>query len=146
MGKDKVRFGIVGAGMIAEFHCAGIEKCPCAELYAVCDSVRERADQFAAKHGLARFFYDHNQMLALPELDAVCICTPSGLHAEVAIAAANAKKHILCEKPLDVTLEKIDAMLDAVRRNGVKLGAIFQSRVQPDTIRVKQAIEQGLLG
>jgi len=146
MASDKVRFGIIGCGMIADFHRTGIEKCPQAELYAVSDSVAERAEQFAAKYGVARWFEDYHKMLALPELDVVCICTPSGFHAEAAIAAANAKKHILCEKPLDVTLEKVDAMITAVRRNGIKMGAIFQSRVQPDTQRAKHAIEQGLLG
>jgi predicted dehydrogenase len=146
MAPKKVRFGIVGCGMIAEFHRTGIVKCPEAELYAVSDNVPDRAQQFAAKHSVPHWFDDYRKMLALPELDAVCLCTPSGLHAEPAIAAAEAKKHILCEKPLDVTLEKIDALLAAVRRNGVKMGAVFQSRVQPDTKRVKKAIENGLLG
>jgi len=146
MATEKVRFGIIGCGMIAEFHNKGIEKCPRAELYAVSDNVAERAEEFAAKHGVSRCFKDYRRMVELPDLDAVCICTPSGLHAEAAIVAAQAKKHILCEKPLDVTLEKIDKMLEAVRRNGVKLGAIFQSRVQSDTQRVKHAIEQGVLG
>lgn len=142
----KVRFGLIGCGMIAEFHTTGIKKCPDAQLYAVADNVPDRAKQFAAKHGAVHWFEDYNKMLALPQLDAVCICTPSGLHAEAGIAAANAKKHILCEKPLDVTLEKIDALLEAVRRNRVKLGAIFQSRVQPDSQRTRRAIEEGLLG
>jgi predicted dehydrogenase len=146
MAPKKVHFGIIGCGMIAEFHRTGIEKCPQAELYAVADSVADRAQQFAAKYGLTHWFDDYRKMLALSELDAVCICTPSGLHGEAVIAAAEAKKHVLCEKPLEVTLEKIDAMLNAVRRNGVRMGAIFQSRVQPDSKRVKQAIEQGLLG
>jgi len=146
MAKDKVGFGIIGCGMIAEFHRTGIEKCAQAELCAVCDPIPERADTFAAKHGVKRWFYDFKDLVAVPEVDAVCICTPSGLHAEPVIAAANAGKHVLCEKPLDVTLEKIDAMIAAVRRSGVKLGAVFQSRIQPDCMRVKQVIEQGLLG
>ncbi len=143
---DTVKFGIIGCGMIAEFHRTGIEKSPVAELLAVSDSVPGRAAEFAKKHGVPHAFEDYRKMLQLKELQAVCICTPSGLHAEPAIAAANAGKHILCEKPLDVTLEKIDALLEAVRRNGVKLGAIFQSRVQPDCVRVKKAIDDGLLG
>lgn len=146
MAEDKVRFGIIGCGMIADFHRVGIEKSPVAELYAVADNVPGRAEEFAKKHGVPHAFQDYNEMLQLGDLDAVCICTPSGLHAEAAIAAAKAKKHILCEKPLDVTLEKIDRMLEAVRENGVKLGAIFQSRVQPDAQRTKRAIEEGLLG
>jgi len=146
MASEKVRFGIIGCGVIANFHRTGIEKCPEAELYAVADSVPDLARKFAEEHGVPRWFDDYRKMLELPDLDAVCICTPSGLHAEPAIAAAEAKKHILCEKPLDVTLEKIDKMIEAVRRNGVKLGAVFQSRVQKDTRRVKEAIEQGVLG
>ena len=146
MAERKVRFGIIGCGMIAEFHCTGIEKCSDAELFAVSDSVADRAQQFAAKHNVPHWFDDFNKMVVLPDLDAVCVCTPSGLHGEAVIAAANARKHVLCEKPLEVTLGKIDAMLGTVRRNGVKMGAIFQSRVQPDCRRVKQALTGGLLG
>jgi predicted dehydrogenase len=146
MNSGKVRFGIVGCGMIADFHRAGIEKSPAAELFAVSDSVPGRAKAFAEKYGAPHAFEDFNAMMRLPELDAVCICTPSGLHAEPAMAAAHAGKSILCEKPLDVTLEKIDALLDAVKRTGVKLGAVFQSRVQPDCLRVKKAVDDGVLG
>jgi len=146
MTADKVRFGIVGCGMIANFHRAGIEKSPLAELHAVADSIPGRARAYAQEHNVPHAFEDFHEMMRLADLDAVCICTPSGLHAEPAMAAARAGKHILCEKPLDVTLEKIDALLEAVERHGVKLGAVFQSRVQPDSLRVKRALREGDLG
>lgn len=85
-------------------------------------------------------------MLTLPELDAVCICLPSGQHAEAAIAAADAGKHILCEKPIDITLERIDRMLDAVERSGVKLGCVYQRRTMPEAIAARKAIQEGQLG
>jgi predicted dehydrogenase len=132
--------------MIASFHRVAIEKCPQAELHAVSDNVAERAAEFAKEHNVPNHFGDYQKMVELSDIEAVCICTPSGLHAEPAMAAAQAGKHILCEKPLDVTLEKIDALIEATQRNGVKLGAVFQSRVQSDTQRVKHAIDDGLLG
>ena len=80
------------------------------------------------------------------DIDVVCVCTPSGNHGEVTIAAAEAGIHVLCEKPIEITDEKLTAMIDACRKHGVKLGGIFQRRTLPAAIKTREAIQSGKLG
>ena len=143
---EKVRFGIIGCGVIAPWHARAITNLGEAELVACCDIIPERAENLAADFGISRFYTDHHELLASDEVDAVCVCTPSGLHAPVTIDAAKAGKHVMCEKPVEITLAKIDAMVTACRDAGVKLGVIFQRRTLPTCRRIKQAIESGKLG
>ena len=138
-------FGIVGSGMISEFHANAIGAIPGAELVAVMDTVeknaRTRGEQFDVK-----WYTDLDQFIAHPGLDVVAIATPSGAHLEPAVAAAKAKKHVICEKPLEVTLERCDRMIDACRRAKVKLAGIFPSRTGESIRLLKKAIEQGRFG
>jgi len=143
---EKIRFGIIGCGVIAPWHARGITNIEEAELVACCDIIPERAEKLAADFGVPRVYTDHRELLADGEIDAVCVCTPSGLHGSVAIDAAKAGKHVMCEKPVEITLPKIDAMVKACRKAGVKLGVIFQRRTSPTWHRVKQTIESGKLG
>lgn len=147
MGRT-IRFGILGAGVIAEFHARAILQIDQAELTAVCSPRIDKARAFALQFGIAEAHaYDtYSEMLKQDDLDVICICTPSGLHAEGAVAAARAGKHVLVEKPLDITLDAIDAMIEACRANGVKLGAIHQRRTMPAAVQAKKAIEAGDLG
>ncbi|MDR1709095.1 MAG: Gfo/Idh/MocA family oxidoreductase [Candidatus Accumulibacter sp.] len=142
---EKVRFGIIGAGMIANFHAEAIAATPGAELMAVCDSDAARAGEFARKRGIA-CFGDLDDFLARAPIDAVTVATPTGLHAAVAIPAARAGKHVLCEKPLDVTAEKAQAIVDACKAAGVLLVPVFQNRFGNGAITVKKAIEAGRFG
>jgi predicted dehydrogenase len=139
-------FGIIGCGGIAITHVAGIKGAEGAELVAVYDAVPERAQEFAEKYGPAEVCRDYHQLLARPDVDVVNICTPSGLHGEITMAAAKAGKHVMCEKPLETTVEKCDAMIRACHEAGVKLGVILQSRTYPATIKVKKAIDEGKFG
>jgi predicted dehydrogenase len=107
--------------------------------------VEERVKAFAAETG-ARAYADYERMLRDPEVDVVGVCTPSGMHAENVIACAQAGKPVLCEKPLEITREKMTRMIDACRQAGVKLGAILQSRTHDEMIRVRRAIQSGELG
>lgn len=138
-------YGIIGTGMIAGLHAEAIRATPRARLAAVYDAVPDRARAFAAKHGgvaetdLARF-------LARPDVAAVCITTPSGVRAEVALPAAAAGKHLLCEKPLEVTPERADRIIEACEEHGVTLACVFQARTSPDVRRVKAALDAGLFG
>lgn len=120
-------FGIIGAGLIADFHARAIADIPNAKVLACCDKVPQRAKALAEKHK-CKAFTDTDEMLGSKELDIVTIATPSGAHAEPAIAAARAGKHVICEKPLEVTLERIDAMIDAHKKAGTLLGGVFQNR------------------
>ncbi len=143
---DKVRFGIIGCGVIAPWHARSIVDIEEAELLACCDIIRERAEKLAEEFGVPRVYTNHKELLADPDIDAVCICTPSGLHGPIAIDAAHAGKHIMCEKPIEITLPKIDATIQACREAGVKLGVIFQRRTSPVWHKIKETIEAGKLG
>ena len=142
----EVGFGIVGCGNIGPTHAAGVMAAPGARLVAVCDLVADKAGAMAEKHGNPRVYTDYAQMLADDEVEAVCVCTPSGLHGDMAIAAARAGKHVLTEKPMEITREKIDAMIAAGREAKVKLAVIFQRRTSPLWRKVHEAVACGQLG
>jgi UDP-N-acetyl-2-amino-2-deoxyglucuronate dehydrogenase len=143
---EKIGFGIIGCGVIAPFHAKAIQETPDAELVAACDPVEEAARKFSAEHNNLPYHTNLEEMLKRDDVHAVCICTPSGMHSDQAVAAARAKKHVLCEKPLDITLPKIDRMIAACKEEGVKLGGIFQRRTYPASIQVRDAVQGGLLG
>lgn len=141
-----LNFAIIGCGVIAPCHADAITNLIGARLYAVCDIIPEKAQSFAEKYGVEHVYIDYKEMLKNPEVDIVCVCTPSGLHGEMSIAAAEAGKHIVCEKPMEITNEKNQAIIDAVRRCGVKMQSIFQRRTMSAAIATKKAIEEGKLG
>jgi UDP-N-acetyl-2-amino-2-deoxyglucuronate dehydrogenase len=142
---ETLGFGIVGAGMVARYHAAGIERAAGARLVAVCREDSARADEAAAQFGVP-CDTSLDALLARPEIDAICICTPSGQHAAQAIAAARAGKHVLVEKPMALTLADADAMIAACREAGVYLGVALQRRIDPVFQEVKSAIDAGGLG
>ena len=143
---DKVRFGIIGCGVIAPWHARGVTSTPEAELVAVCDVIEERAQKLSAEFGEPAVYTDHLKMLAEADIDAVCVCVPSGLHGPVTIDAAKHGKHVMCEKPIEITLPKIDAMIDACKQANTKLGVIFQRRTAPMWTKIRNAINDGKLG
>ena len=138
-------FGIVGTGMIAQFHAKAIEAIPGAKVAACFDSVPERAQSFASEHG-CNAYTSLDDMLADNGVQIVTICTPSGAHLEPALAAANAGKHLLVEKPLEITLDRCDQIINACKKNNVQLGAILPSRFSEANIALKKAIEAGRFG
>ena len=142
----KLGFGIVGCGIIAAWHREAISRSEGAELVACCDIDEPKGRKFAKESGNIAFYTDYNELVRDPRVDVVSVCTPSGLHGEVAIAAAENGKHVLCEKPIEITREKIDAMISACRRHEVKLGCIFQRRTHKASIMAREAIQSGLLG
>jgi predicted dehydrogenase len=144
--QDTLGFGIIGCGVIAPFHADSIVAAQGAEIVAVCDIIPEKAKAFAAKYHVKHVYRDLEEMLKQDDVQAVSVCTPSGRHAEHGIAAAQAGKHIMCEKPLDVTLGKIDALIGAADENRVKLAGIFQRRTYPTSHLVRQAVRSGKLG
>lgn len=138
-------FAVVGCGVISDTHLQALQSLPNARLVAVCDAVPERAAAKAAAYGVEACS-DYDALLRRDDLDVVDIVVPSGLHAELGIKAAMAGKHVLTTKPIDVTLEKIDALIAACRENAVKLAAIHQLRSYPIFLRAYQAIREGRLG
>ncbi|MDQ0338567.1 putative dehydrogenase [Caldalkalibacillus uzonensis] len=142
----KLKFGLVGTGVIAPLHAKAIAQSSQAELVAVADINKEKAEAFAKEYKVARVYRDYTDMFRLEDLDVVSVCTPSGLHAEVTIAAAESGIHVLCEKPLEINAEKMTKMIEACRRHKVKLGCVFQRRTLPAARLTRQAIQEGKLG
>jgi predicted dehydrogenase len=140
----KIKFGIIGTGMIAQMHADAMRLAENAQLVTVYDKVIERAKDFAAVNNCA-FAEDLEGFLA-SDIEAVTIAVPSGLHGEVAIAAARAGKHILCEKPLEVTIEKTDELIKVCQENNVILSPVAQLRYGATVQLVKQAIADGRFG
>ena len=139
------RIGIIGAGNIAAFHAKAVLSLENAALAGICgtntDKVKSLATEYKCK------IYDNvTEMLQDQDVDIVVIATPSGAHMEPAIEAAEYKKHVLCEKPLEINLERIDRMIEAHEKHGTRLGGIFNYRFN-DAVRVlKGAVDAGRFG
>lgn len=137
--------GIVGCGAIAKMHIASYAQLPDTRIEAVCDTVASAAKRTGEVLQVP-YYTDVQNMLAREDIQLVSVCTPSGLHGETVIAAAKAGKHVIVEKPLEVTLEKIDAMIAACESNRVKLNCIFNNRYRESNVFLKRAIEAGRFG
>lgn len=142
---NKVRFAIIGCGVIGPTHAEAIKNIDIAELKAVCDVIPERAKAMGEKYGV-NWYTDYKEVLSREDIDVVNICVPSGLHADIGIEAAKAGKHVLVEKPIDITLEKADALIETCKRAGVKLSVISQHRFDPGVKELKEAIDTGKIG
>ncbi|MBN2310810.1 MAG: Gfo/Idh/MocA family oxidoreductase [Candidatus Hydrogenedentes bacterium] len=141
----EVGFGIIGCGNIGPIHAMAIAEVDQARLVAVSDVVEENARKLAGKYG-ATPYGNYEEMLARDDVNVVCLCVPSGLRAEIAEKCAAAGKHILSEKPLEISTERIDRILAAVDRAGVRLGCVFQSRFANGPQLVRQALDEGRFG
>lgn len=137
--------GIVGSGMIARHHAKAITEARGLHVAAVLSRSEERAKEFAAEAECSAYT-SMNAMLDNPEVRIVSICTPSGAHMEPAMAAIKAGRHVVVEKPLEITLDRCDQMINAADNFGVQLGGIFQSRFFEAARVVKSAAEAGRFG
>lgn len=136
---------VVGAGNIAAAHVDAVSRLPNARLVGVASRTHDRARAFAQTHG-TEAYPDLDALLADDAVDVVAVCTPSGAHLEPAVAAARAGKHVVVEKPLEVTSERARAIVDAADDAGVRLATIFMSRFADANVALKQAVEAGTLG
>lgn len=142
---SEVGYGIIGCGNIAPMHAEAIQEVEGARLVAVSDVVEENAKALAERFG-ATPYTDYHELLKRDDVDVVNLCIPSGLRADVGTDCAKAGKHIISEKPLEVNTERIDMLLAAVDKAGVKLGCIFQNRFADGSRLVKGALEEGRFG
>lgn len=142
---NPVRFALIGTGNIATFHVRAIALVPQAQLVAVYSRRELEGQAFATQFG-ADYERDLNALLHRDDVNAVCLTTPSGTHAELGILAARHGKHILSEKPLDISTQRIDELVAACEKNGVHLGAIFQARFGRGALALKKAVDQGRFG
>jgi len=140
-----IRFGIIGAGKVAEVHATALDRIPEAELVAVAGRAAGRTEALARRHGLTAY-RSVAEMLAGGRLDAAVVATPHPLHADHAVAAAEAGLHVVVEKPMAVTVADCDRVIDAARAGGVLVSAISQRRWYEPVRRVKAAIDGGWIG
>jgi len=145
MAKDTVGIGIWGTGMIAEFHAQALAEITNAKLVAAHNRTAEKGKTFAAKHGIA-YAETPEALLSNPAIHAICLCTPSGDHLDPALACAKAGKHVIVEKPLEVTLARCDEMIAACKKAGVKIGGILPRRFGVGAVALKAAIEAQRFG
>jgi predicted dehydrogenase len=138
-----VRFALVGTGNISGIHAQAISEIPGAQLTAAYSVAG--LEPFCEKWKCAAAG-SIDELVARKDVDAVCITTPSGSHGEPAIAALKAGKHVLCEKPMEINVEKIDAIIAASKASGTILAAVFQSRFGEGARTVKRAVDAGRLG
>ncbi len=138
-------FGIIGSGLIADFHAKAIQSLENAKLIGICGRSIEKAKKLTDIYHCEPYD-NYKKMIANPEIDIIAIATPNGFHMEPAVEAAKKGKHVICEKPLEISLKRIDKMILAHEKAGTQLGGIFNFRYH-DSVRVlKEAIEKGRFG
>jgi UDP-N-acetyl-2-amino-2-deoxyglucuronate dehydrogenase len=142
-----IRFAIIGCGRIAKRHAEllGTSQIQGVTLAAVCDIVPERAEAFGARYGVPSFT-SLDKLLAAPGIDAVSVLTPSGMHADHAVAVARSGRHVVVEKPMALTLPDADRMIEAAETAGVRLFVVKQNRFNVPVVKARQALEAGRLG
>src|SRR3954469_25402466 len=140
---DKVKVGVVGSGFIANLHLEAFRHVPNADVVAIASTNAERGKALAAEYGVPRHLTDYRDLLNIDDVDMITLGVPNDLHAPVTIAAANAGKHVVCEKPLCLNLEQADAMIEACRSAGVKLMYAEELCFAPKYVRAKKLVEEG---
>lgn len=141
-----LRFGILGAANIAHAFAAGVVRADSIRISAIASRDAAKAETFAREFGIERHFGSYDAMLASPELDAIYIPLPNAMHAEWSIRAAEAGKHVLCEKPLAMSAGQAGAMFAAAARNGIVLREAYPYLAQQQTIRTRELIAEGAIG
>ncbi len=147
MPAELLKIGLIGAGRIGRLHAEHLTtRISLAELVMVADVFEENARQCAKRYAIPFATQDYHAILARPDIEAVAICSSTDTHARIIEEAAQAGKHIFCEKPIALDLSTIDRALDAVKHAGVKLQLGFNRRFDSSYRRVRQAVEQGETG
>lgn len=139
--------GIIGAGRIGKVHAQSITNLiPNVKIKAVMDVYLDGVREWADSMGIQDVYGDYKELLADPEIDAVLVCSSTDTHAEISIAAAKAGKHIFCEKPIDLDLDRIEKVLATVKETGVKFQVGFNRRFDHNFARIKQVTKDGIIG
>lgn len=143
---DKVKFGLIGCGRISSKHCEAIAQIEDAEIIACADIIEKRAHEAAKKYEINSFYKDYIKMMEKEDLDAVLICTPSGLHPRMGIEAAKRKINVVSEKPMAIDLKSADKLVRTCDENQVELFVVKQNRLNPAIQLLKKAIDKGRFG
>jgi UDP-N-acetyl-2-amino-2-deoxyglucuronate dehydrogenase len=142
----KLRFGLIGCGRISKNHFEALSSIPEADIVACCDILKDRAEEAAQTYEINSVYTDYLEMLKKEHLDAVSICTPSGLHPEIGIEAANHKVHVISEKPMSLNIKSADELIQACDDNNVKLFVVKQNRLNTTMQLLKRAVEKNRFG
>ena len=143
----QLNIGIIGAGRIGKVHMASITyNVPTARVLGLTDVFKDGLQELADKYGIPKIYNDYKEMLADEEIDAVLVCSSTDTHADISIEAAEAGKHVFCEKPVDLTPEKVKAVIAAVEKAGVKLQVGFNRRFDHNFAHVRSLINDGKVG
>jgi len=142
---SKLKCAIIGAGNIAAHHLKAWQETEKVDVVGICRRDEQKAKAFAEQHNI-QYTTDYQDYFNNPDIDIIDIVLPSGLHADIGIQAAEAGKHVIVEKPIDVTLEKADALIDACKENNVTLSVISQYRYMDGMLKMYDVLEQGKLG
>lgn len=145
MTSQKFGLGIVGCGNISDMHAQATIKSERGKIVSAHSRTESKLDTFCDKYNISGFTF-YEEFLENPDLDVVSICTPSGTHLDYGILAAEAGKHVIVEKPIEVTVERGRALIKACKENGVQLAVIYQNRFSNDVVKMKQAIDGGEIG
>jgi UDP-N-acetyl-2-amino-2-deoxyglucuronate dehydrogenase len=140
-----INFAIVGCGHIANKHAEAISNAEHANLIAVCDTIEEKMKDFVDTYNVSAYT-DLDELLKREDLDVVNICTPSGFHANLAVQIAQAKKHVVVEKPIALTMEDTDKIINACKENNVKLAVVHPNRFRPAMMELKKLMDSGRFG
>jgi len=142
-----VKVGLIGAGFVSDIHAYAFQKyVPQAEIVAVASPTPGKAAAFARQRGIPHAFEDYRQLLAMKEIDVVTVAIPNDLHCQVTVEAAQAGKHVICEKPLCVTLEEADQMIETCKKQGVILFYAEELLFAPKYVRARSLVQEGALG
>ncbi|RMD93395.1 MAG: gfo/Idh/MocA family oxidoreductase [Calditrichaeota bacterium] len=142
---DKIGFAIIGCGLVSAFHANAIRAIPSAKLIGFMDIRKDRAQQRAEQFD-STAFTNLRAILDHKEIQVINVCTPNGLHEPIVLEAAQAGKHVLVEKPPEITLERMDKMITACQKAGVEMVPVLQTRFRPAVAELRRAVKHGRLG
>jgi len=147
MKQRKLRFGVLGVGRIGKIHIENlVNRIPGTEVVAVSDVAAAELEAVATRYAIGRTFADYRDLLGLPEVDAVVICSPTDRHYQMIVDSAAHVKQIFCEKPIDLSIEKVHAINEEVSRRGIRMMVGFNRRFDPNFLKVRETITGGLVG
>ena len=147
MVEQKCKIGIVGAGGIARIcHIPGMKKLNNVEIIGIADIKEESAKSVAKEFGIPNVFKDYKKLIEMDEIDIVDICTPNCSHYQITIDSLKAGKHVICEKPLAISVQQVKEMINTARRYKKKLMSIQNHRFRPEVIKIKEMIDNGYFG
>lgn len=147
MSSQNLRFGVLGVGRIGKIHAENlVHRIPGAEVVVLSDTFPKPLQAMAAELKVSQTVTDYKQVLAMPEVDAIAICTPTSTHYQIILDAAAAGKHIFCEKPLELSLERLSEIGKAVEKHGVQLMVGFNRRYDSNFLKVRATVREGKVG